>query len=351
LGCTNSSTVTVTVRPTATLASLNASVCPGTSNELSIAVTGNGPWNGTLSDGTAFSGSVSPITVSVAPTTSTTYTIATLSDASGTSISTDLSGSAFINVKPTSATSENATICASELPYVWNGNNYTASGSYTIHLTNAVGCDSAVTLNLTVNSCTNTLNVKAFLEGYYRGAGTMAATLYDLGTSTDASATDSIQVNLWSASSLGNATPNYSVKVLLHTDGTATAIFPGATLGNAYYVAIQHRNSIETWSANPVTISTTTSYDFTTGLVKAYNDGVNPSMKSLGGGVFGFYGGDVNQDGTVDGSDMNDVDNNTALGAFGYDSSDVNGDGATDGLDMNVVDNNTQAGLFYARPY
>ena len=67
--------------------------------------------------------------------------------------------------------------------------------------------------------------------------------------------------------------------------------------------------------------------------------------------MFGFYGGDVNQDGTVDGSDMNDVDNNTTLGAFGYDSSDVNGDGATDGLDMNVVDNNTQAGLFYARPY
>jgi hypothetical protein len=179
----------------------------------------------------------------------------------------------------------------------------------------------------------------------------MASTLYDLTISADATATDSIQVNLWSASSLGNATPNYSVKVLLHTNGTATAIFPGATLGNAYYVAIQHRNNTETWSANPVTISATTSYDFTTGLNKAYSDGVNAAMKSLGDGSYGFYGGDVNQDGTVDGSDMNDVDNNTALGAFGYDNSDVNGDGATDGLDMNVVDNNTQAGLFYARPY
>ena len=351
LGCTRTADVIVTVRPTATLASLNTSVCPGTSTALSIAVVGNGPWSGTLSDGTAFSGSTSPIAVNVAPNTSTTYTIATLSDASGTSISTDLSGSAFINVKPTSASSESVTICASELPYSWNGNSYNAAGSYTINLTNYLGCDSAVTLNLTVNSCTNTLNVKAFLEGYYRGAGTMAATLYDLGLSTDATATDSIQVNLWSASSLGNATPNYSVKVLLRTDGTATALFPAATLGNAYYVAIQHRNSIETWSANPITIQSVTSYDFTTGLVKAFNDGVTPSMKSLGGNVFGFYGGDVNNDGTVDGSDMNDVDNNTALGAFGYDSSDVNGDGATDGLDMNVVDNNTQIGLFFARPY
>jgi hypothetical protein len=179
----------------------------------------------------------------------------------------------------------------------------------------------------------------------------MAATMYDLGLSTDVTATDSIEVNLWSASSLGNATPNYSVKVLIRTNGTATAIFPGATLGNAYYVAIKHRNSIETWSTNPITINAVTNYDFTTGLDKAYSDGVNGAMKSLGGGVFGFYGGDVNLDGTVDGSDMNDVDNNTALGAFGYDSSDVNGDGATDGLDMNVVDNNTQIGLFYARPY
>jgi hypothetical protein len=141
------------------------------------------------------------------------------------------------------------------------------------------------------------------------------------------------------------------VKVLLHTNGNATAIFPAATLGNAYYIAIKHRNSIETWSANPVTINAVSNYDFTTGLDKAYSDGVNGAMKSLGSGVFGFYGGDVNQDGTVDGGDMNDVDNNTALGAFGYDNSDANGDGATDGLDMNLVDNNTQAGLFYARPY
>src|SRR5207253_5817501 len=32
----------------------------------------------------------------------------------------------------------------------WNGNNYSGNGSYTVHLINTGGCDSAATLNLTV---------------------------------------------------------------------------------------------------------------------------------------------------------------------------------------------------------
>ncbi|REK49222.1 MAG: hypothetical protein DWQ48_08005 [Bacteroidetes bacterium] len=74
-------------------------------------------------------------------------------------------------------------------------------------------------------------------------------------------------------------------------------------------------------------------------------------MQNMGAGVFAFYGGDVNQDGAVDGLDMNDVDNDASLGAFGYNSSDVTGDGATDGLDMNIIDNNSALGIFYARPF
>ena len=41
-------------------------------------------------------------------------------------------------------------ICSSQLPYAWNGNAYNAAGSYTFTLTNAAGCDSIATLNLTV---------------------------------------------------------------------------------------------------------------------------------------------------------------------------------------------------------
>jgi hypothetical protein len=46
----------------------------------------------------------------------------------------------------------NLTIPSTSLPYTWNGLTFTNSGSQTAHLTNASGCDSAATLNLTVNN-------------------------------------------------------------------------------------------------------------------------------------------------------------------------------------------------------
>lgn len=74
-------------------------------------------------------------------------------------------------------------------------------------------------------------------------------------------------------------------------------------------------------------------------------------MAAVSGGNFAFYGGDVNQDGTIDASDMADVDNYNAVFAYGYNVTDINGDGATDASDIAVVDNNQQLFLFYARPF
>jgi len=45
----------------------------------------------------------------------------------------------------------NLTIPSTSLPYTWNGLTFNSSGSQTAHLTNASGCDSAASLNLTVN--------------------------------------------------------------------------------------------------------------------------------------------------------------------------------------------------------
>ncbi len=57
---------------------------------------------------------------------------------------------------PCTSTSSNfnLTIPSTSLPYTWNGLTFTNSGSQTAHLTNASGCDSAASLNLTV---TNTI--------------------------------------------------------------------------------------------------------------------------------------------------------------------------------------------------
>ncbi|MFY7884640.1 MAG: hypothetical protein ACOVOV_07340, partial [Dolichospermum sp.] len=52
----------------------------------------------------------------------------------------------------TSPISIPVTVCSSTLPYTWNGTAYNASGTYNKTLTNAAGCDSVVTLVLTVKA-------------------------------------------------------------------------------------------------------------------------------------------------------------------------------------------------------
>jgi len=392
-GCVRTGSVTVTVRPTGVISGAD-NFCLGNSATLSVAVTGNGPWSGTLSDGTSFSGSTSPISVTVTPSATTTYSIASLTDASGSSIAADLSGTATVVVRQPSLNVMTESACDS---YTFNGVTYTASGSYTFEGINAAGCDSIAVLNLTITSsttstssavacgsytwtangqtytasgsytsvsgcatsilnltisCSITMNVKAYLQGSYAGNGTMAATLYDLGLSTDATATDSIEVNLWAAATTGSATaPDYSAKAILHTDGTASVTFPGTALGGSYYVALRHRSSMETWSSSAITTSSTNSVDFSASLSAVYGDGVNDPMVNMGSGVYALYSGDVNQDGSIDLLDLINADVDASQFAFGYNATDCTGDGSSDLLDIIQIENNAGLFLFYARPY
>ena len=202
----------------------------------------------------------------------------------------------------------------------------------------------------TANNC-SILNFTAFLQGFYRGGSAMINTLHNLGISSDTTATDSIKINLWASTHLSNAAPDYSTKTILHTNGSASVIFPTTVVNNSFYITVKHRNSLETWSAAPVTFTTTTSYNFTTGLAQAYSNGFNQPMKNMGGGVYAIWSGDAMQDGTIDASDMAAVDNGASHFQYGYNPSDCNGDGATDASDMAIIDNNTQLQLFFARPY
>ena len=71
-------------------------------------------------------------------------------------------------------------------------------------------------------------------------------------------------------------------------------------------------------------------------------------MKSLGGGVYGIYSGDTNQDGGIDLSDLQLVENDAFN--FGYIITDCTGDGGPDLSDLQIIENNSQLFLFYARP-
>lgn len=179
----------------------------------------------------------------------------------------------------------------------------------------------------------------------------MQTTLYDLGLSSVNDATDSISVNLWKTNHLSNNDPDYSVRALLHSNGSVTTSFPPATFGNNYYIAIKHKNVLETWSALPITIGATNNYDFTTSINKAFSDGINLPMKNMGNNKFAFLTGDVNNDGGIDISDMQPIQNDVTQFYFGYYFTDCSGDGGVDISDLQIVQNNTSLFLFYARPY
>ncbi|MCX6291108.1 MAG: proprotein convertase P-domain-containing protein, partial [Bacteroidetes bacterium] len=118
---------------------------------------------------------------------------------------------------------------------------------------------------MTVNTCTVTLNLKVYIEGFYDGNALMKPVLYNNSLSADPTASDSITVELRSSSSPYGLVS--SIKGLLHKNGNATIVFPGnaITMGSSYFIAILHRNSLETWSKTAVLInSSSISFDFTT---------------------------------------------------------------------------------------
>jgi len=112
--------------------------------------------------------------------------------------------------------------------------------------------------------------------------------------------------------------------------------FMNLSAGN-YYIAVTHRNSIETWSklTQSFTPGNLTSYDMTNSASKAYGD--NLLLKS---GKYCIYSGDVNQDGTIDLSDLSYIDNDASNFVSGYVNTDINGDDIVDLSDAAMTDNN-----------
>ncbi len=89
----------------------------------------------------------------------------------------------------------NAVICDNQLPYNWNGNSYSGSGTYSVTLTSSNGCDSVPILSLTVNqivSSTTNISICSNLLPYsWNGNSYAAAGSYNI-TLTSAAGCDSI---------------------------------------------------------------------------------------------------------------------------------------------------------------
>lgn len=115
-------------------------------------------------------------------------------------------------------------VCTSGLPYSWNNQTYNAAGTYTVHLTNSVGCDSAATLVLTITPKTTVSPI----------SGSSAVEINQSITLTDPTLNGA-----WSITPTSTATIDNSGKVTGVALGTATVAYtiPNAPCGSdtAYY--------------------------------------------------------------------------------------------------------------------
>ena len=171
--------------------------------------------------------------------------------------------------------------------------------------------------NFTTLALPLSLNLKVYLEGFWDGSSHVSDTVY---------------VYLATA----NTPHNYAdtSKIVLSSTGTAVTSFSRA-LSGSYYVVVQHRNHLQTWSASPqaFTGGTPLSYDFTTSSSQAYGN----NMKQFGSSWV-LYGGDANFDGSIDAIDIS-----VFIGQFGlqgYLECDFNGDGDVNAMDVQIITQN-----------
>lgn len=178
------------------------------------------------------------------------------------------------------------------------------------------------------------LNLTAFIEGFYDA-------------STDLMVSDTVTVTLRDTISPFAVVDTYSA--VLSSSGTGTFFFPNAQNGKSYYLQLSHRNSIETWSV--ITSSFTDgslTYNFSDEITKAF--GNNMKLVNIMPVVFAIIGGDINQDGTIDASDLSAAENDASNSVSGYIPTDVTGDDFVDAGDLSIVENNASLGVSAVTP-
>ncbi|MCE1164631.1 MAG: choice-of-anchor D domain-containing protein [Bacteroidetes bacterium] len=184
--------------------------------------------------------------------------------------------------------------------------------------TNAGGTSSWSSVwNFTTLALPLSLNLKVYLEGYWDGAVHVS---------------DTIIVYL-----AGSVSPHNfadTSKIVLSATGTAVTTFSRA-LSGSYYIVVQHRNHLQTWSAMPQSFigGTPLNYDFTTSSSQAYGN----NMKQLGS-AWMLYGGDANVDGSIDAIDISVFI--SQFGLQGYLECDFNGDGDVNAMDVQIITQN-----------
>jgi hypothetical protein len=249
----------------------------------------------------------------------------------------------------------------SGLTYRWrlNGSNitgatssaYTAStpGAYSCRITKN-GCSKVSnTINVSPSMCASTFNVRAYLQGFYTGFGMQNACIDPVSLPNEC---DTLIMSL--ASDAPPYSKIYSDTSILHTDGSAAFSFPALAVGNSYYIVLNHRNSIETWSSVPVITGTDNNYDFTIDITSSFGN----NLCDLGDGYFALYSGDISdavygagmQDGVIESQDYLEMENAVSIILMGYVSQDITGDNVVESGDYLLMENNVSSLIFCIKP-
>jgi hypothetical protein len=228
------------------------------------------------------------------------------------------------------------TTCGS---YTWSvsGVSYTQSGTYNFN----VDCQD-YTLNLTINLCQSVVTVKMNIQGFTLPNGMMRPVLENQGVGSSTTNVDNVTIELHNTSE--PFATFAATTAMLQTNGDAVATFSSAPVGS-FYIVVKHRNSVETWSANPVTIGTSSSYDFTDSATKAYGGNM-----ILVGGKYAIYNGDINQDGAVESLDYDQLNLDNDNFESGFFATDLNGDGSVESLDYDILNLNNDNFVGTVRP-
>lgn len=241
-------------------------------------------------------------------------------------------------------------ICHDELPFRWDGLSYHAGGTFTRNYLSQFGCDSVVTLKLSISTCGKTgIAVRVKLEQFIDLDNRMKPYLYDQDKTSDSLLVDSIQLSLWKPDNLNASNPDFTQKIVLDRDGWAFAEFPSDLKGQTYYISIQHRNSIQIWSHSYQLLDSLNLFNFClTSNIFQYA-GSN-SVIILENGEIALSTGDVNQDGTIDLFDLQLVENAASNFYFGYHPQDCNGDGSVDLSDLQTLENRVNEFIYASKP-
>ena len=228
-----------------------------------------------------------------------------------------------------------------------NGNTFICWGSTNPNFTE-VTPDGTVVLEMSLPSgiysyrgykeeLSLTLNLKLAVEGFYNSSD------------NSLNMRDTVTAYLRSISSPYNIVD--SSKAVVDSVSFNGEFYFSNSFTGTYYIAVKHRNSLETWSKSggqSLINGFTQSYDMSDLSSKAY--GNNLTQVDASPAMFAVYSGDVNDDSFIDLTDVIYINNDAGNFVTGYELSDVTGNNISDLTDVLVAYNNAGSFVSVIRP-